>query len=250
MASDDEEPVDLEMTKGDSPIKTPAKSESSSNNEAFEQQNSNNLWTAKYMPRSPNDLVGNVEVIENFKSWLLEWDRDAKKPSEDPEPGKKKKWKKEGAGRVAKACMISGPPGIGKTSMVKIIAESIGMETMFINASDKRSKNVIESMLKELTESSTMDHFRKGSTNLQTLVVMDEVDGCSGNSDRGGIAALIKVIKSTKMPIVCIANDHGSRKIISLNNHCYDLRFQKPCQNEILVRLEYIAKKERIKIER
>jgi len=35
MASDDEE-QDLEMTKGDSPIKTPAKSESSSNNEAFE----------------------------------------------------------------------------------------------------------------------------------------------------------------------------------------------------------------------
>jgi replication factor C subunit 1 len=41
---------------------------------------------------------------------------------------------------------------------------------------------------------------------------MDEVDGCS-SSDRGGIAALIKIIKITRMPIVCISNDHSSRKI-------------------------------------
>ena len=53
---------------------------------------------------------------------------------------------------------------------------------------------------------------------------MDEVDGCS-SSDRGGIAALIQVIKKTKMPIVCISNDHGSRKIVSLLNHCFDLKF-------------------------
>ena len=51
---------------------------------------------------------------------------------------------------------------------------------------------------------------------------MDEVDGCS-SSDRGGISALIKVIKNSRMPVVCIANDHASRKIMSLLNHCYDL---------------------------
>lgn len=35
---------------------------------------------------------------------------------------------------------------------------------------------------------------------------MDEVDGV-GNGDRGGLAALIQVIKDTKTPIVCICND-------------------------------------------
>lgn len=53
---------------------------------------------------------------------------------------------------------------------------------------------------------------------------MDEVDGC-GSSDRGGIAALIRIIKNTRTPIICIANDHSSRKIMSLMNHCYDVRF-------------------------
>jgi replication factor C subunit 1 len=35
---------------------------------------------------------------------------------------------------------------------------------------------------------------------------MDEVDGV-GAGDRGGIAALIQVIKATKTPIICICND-------------------------------------------
>ena len=57
--------------------------------------------------------------------------------------------------------MVSGPPGIGKSSMVKIIAEHQGFNVNIINASDKRSKSIIESMIKELSESSTMDYFFK-----------------------------------------------------------------------------------------
>ena len=57
--------------------------------------------------------------------------------------------------------MVSGPPGIGKSSMVSIISKQLGFGIKIINASDKRSKAVIESMLKELCESSTMDYFFK-----------------------------------------------------------------------------------------
>jgi len=35
---------------------------------------------------------------------------------------------------------------------------------------------------------------------------MDEVDGV-GAGDRGGVNALIQVIKLTKTPIICICND-------------------------------------------
>jgi len=35
---------------------------------------------------------------------------------------------------------------------------------------------------------------------------MDEVDGMSAG-DRGGIKALIDIIKVTKVPIICICND-------------------------------------------
>ena len=40
------------------------------------------------------------------------------------------------------------------------------------------------------------------------MILMDEVDGC-GASDRGGLGALVKVIKDTKIPVVCICNEIG-----------------------------------------
>lgn len=61
----------------------------------------------------------------------------------------------------ARAIMVSGPPGIGKSSVVKIIAKSQGFGIMEINASDKRSKATIEALLKDLCESQTMDYFFK-----------------------------------------------------------------------------------------
>lgn len=53
---------------------------------------------------------------------------------------------------------------------------------------------------------------------------MDEVDGVS-SSDRGGIGALLAIVKKTKVPIVCIANDRGNRKLQSLVMAAYDLKF-------------------------
>jgi replication factor C subunit 1 len=111
--------------------------------------------------------------------------------------------------------------------MVEIVGSHFGFETIFINASDKRSKKMIESILKESCESHSMEQFWGENKLSKRLIVMDEVDGCSAG-DRGGIAALIKVIEKCRQPIVCIANDHGSRKISSLLTHCYDIKLVKP----------------------
>lgn len=69
---------------------------------------------------------------------------------------------------------------------------------------------------------------------------MDEVDGV-GAGDRGGINALIQVIKATKTPIICICNDRMNRKLQSLLNHVYDLKFQRPSKEVILKRIKLIC---------
>ena len=104
-----------------------------------------------------------------------------------PPPKKGKNAWREHQNFNARACLISGPPGIGKTSMVKLMAEHLGFECCLIDASNKRSKHVIDGMLRELCSSSTMSHHYKKSENKKTIIVMDEVDGCSGSGDRGGI---------------------------------------------------------------
>lgn len=43
----------------------------------------------------------------------------------------------------------------------------------------------------------------------KSLIIMDEVDGMS-SGDRGGITAIINLIKTSKVPIICICNDRQS----------------------------------------
>merc|ERR1719162_794201 len=82
----------------------------------------------------------------------------------------------------------------------------------------------------------------------KAIIIMDEVDGM-GAGDRGGNAALIKMIKKTKNPIICICNDQGSPKIRSLAFSCYDLKFTRPSKSMIAARCVAIARKEGLECE-
>ena len=88
----------------------------------------------------------------------------------------------------AKAALISGPPGIGKTTSARIVANHLGFKVLEWNASDVRSKISIENGISHLANNHTL----KGSTgnnmniNSKTLIIMDEIDGMTG-SDKGGL---------------------------------------------------------------
>lgn len=60
---------------------------------------------------------------------------------------------------------------------------------------------------------------------------------------------LISMIKSSRVPVICICNDRQSTKIRSLANYCYDLRFQKPRAETIKGAMMSVCFKEGIKIE-
>ena len=87
-----------------------------------------------------------------------------------------------------------------------------------------------------------------GIATQKSVIIMDEVDGV-GAGDRGGIAALIKVIKNSKTPIICICNDRQSQKLASLVNHCYDLKFQRPQSSQVADLIKRVAKNENIDID-
>ena len=57
------------------------------------------------------------------------------------------------------------------------------------------------------------------------------------------------MIKKTKVPIICIANDRQHPKMRTLANHCYDLRFTKPPKTSISKRLAEICSKSNMKVE-
>ena len=205
------------------------------------------LWSVKYQPQTLEDIIGNSKAITNFIEWLDDWEDVVINGNKKEVKTNFKGGRPHFENLNARACLITGDPGIGKTSSVRLIAKLKGYRTYETNASEQRNKLSINSKVGFLYDNTTLF---TGDIQTKNLIIMDEVDGMGGNEDRGGIAALIDIIKKTRVPIVCIANDRQSRKLKTLVNYCYDLKFVKPDKRQISNRLMTICQKENIQCEK
>ncbi len=95
----------------------------------------NQLWTDRYAPQTLKEVCGNKSNIEKLQAWLGSWDSSLK--SSFKKPGK------DGM-NIFRAIMITGPPGIGKTTSAHLCAKLAGFTPIELNASDARSKKLVE----------------------------------------------------------------------------------------------------------
>ncbi|KAJ2811104.1 DNA replication factor C complex subunit Rfc1 [Coemansia furcata] len=173
----------------------------------------------------------------------------------------------------SRAILISGPPGIGKTTTAHLVANLAGFDVLELNASETRSKNSLKDILgSAIGNHSVLEFDRRALVKLEgeqekhqaedkdvresvqksggkrLVIIMDEVDGMSGG-DRGGTTELIQMVKRTKVPIICICNDRQSTKVRALANYCTDMRFRRPTEQQMKARLNTIAFRENFKLE-
>ncbi len=134
----------------------------------------------RYRPKTFNDIIGQDKAIQEIKVFLQLFPKK-------------------------KALILHGPAGTGKTSLVHAAAHENNLEIFELNASDLRNREKLEQILKPATEQISL--FKKSK-----ILLMDEVDGVTG-TDRGGIPELVRIIQTTKFPLVMTCNDVWQSKL-------------------------------------
>ncbi|XP_062420458.1 replication factor C subunit 1 isoform X1 [Pungitius pungitius] len=213
------------------------------------------LWVDKYRPRSLKTVIGqqgDQSCANKLLRWLRNWNKHHSGGSSKPAAAR---FGKSGGGKddgsAFKAALLSGPPGVGKTTTAALVCEELGLSYVEMNASCTRSKNSLKEVVAESLSNTSIEGFYKGTSNKvssEHVLIMDEVDGMAGNEDRGGIQEMIGLIKHSKIPIIFMCNDRNHQKIRSLANYCFDLRFQRPRVEQIKGAMMSLAYKEGIKI--
>jgi replication factor C subunit 1 len=204
----------------------------------------NKLWTVKYAPTSLEQIVGNKGQVEKLANWLRNFRKNARLGF--------KLAGKDGSG-VYRSVIIYGPPGIGKTTAAHLVAKLEGYDIVESNASDTRSKRLIEDGLKGVLGTTSLFGYFAGDgksvdeSKRKLVLIMDEVDGMSAG-DRGGVGAMAAICKKTKVPIILICNDRKLPKMRPFDSVAYDLQFRRPTTDQIRSRIMTIAFREKLKI--
>jgi replication factor C large subunit len=164
------------------------------------------------------EIVGNTEAVGKFVDWIKSWEKGVPKK---------------------RACFLYGPPGIGKTVTVEATAHDFSMEFVEKNASDYRTEEAINRFAGLASQYSSLFGGNR-------MILLDELDGLTGSSDRGGVKAITDVVKTAQCPVVLTANNAYDPRFTNLRVYCLLIEFKKLATGEVAKHLKHICEQEGI----
>ncbi|KAJ3153578.1 hypothetical protein HDU89_000620 [Geranomyces variabilis] len=221
------------------------------------------LWVDKYAPRMYIDLVGDERINREVLTWVKEWDfcvfkKPRRKPAHQKSEPEIPDLKRDPLQRPnKKVLLLTGPPGLGKTTLAHVIARHAGYTVSEINASDDRTGDSVKARLIGALETQSVLGARRPH-----LLVIDEIDGASsaGQGDHNFVKLLIDFItgedrqpkagtskkaaprRALLRPIICICNDPYAPVLRPLRHLAQLVDFRPPPVKTLARRLHEICR--------
>lgn len=189
-------------------------------------------WVEKYRPKSLGEVVGNGAAVTSLKKWAASWENGV--------PAKR-------------AVALTGKPGVGKTSTALALAADLRWGVIELNASDARNEEAIRRVAGAGAINETFRDdgaFIKASAGGRKLIILDEADNVFGKEDKGGVPAIVDMIRTARQPVVLIANDYYAltRRASSLKGLALEIKFQSVRTPTIAKILHTVASAEGIEV--
>jgi len=170
------------------------------------------LFTDAFFPKNFEEFIGNPELVEKAKAWAEAWQK----------------------GKKQKPLLLYGATGTGKTCLALLIAKMFEWQLFELNASDLRSKEIIEKFVSAAVQNASF-------SGRPRLVLLDEADGLQAR-DRGGAGAITKILRESSNPVILTANDiYADQKFAPIRSECELLQFKKINYLSIAKRLREIC---------
>jgi len=180
------------------------------NNET--QKVDNSLWVEAYRPKKLEDYVGNEHLKEKVKGYIENND--------------------------VPHLLLYGRAGTGKTTLAKLIVNSVNCDYMLINASDENNVDTIRNKVKTFASTVGFKPFK--------IIILDEFDYMS-QSAQAILRNLMETFsKHCRFILTC---NYVEKVIEPIQSRCQTFQIVPPTKKDVAVQISKILTKEEIKFE-